>query len=143
MGRCHCVCDLRGQSIVEYAILLGIVTAAVLGMQVYAKRGIQAGLKMTADSLSPFAPNDADGEKAQVDGMRYDSGDRQTTVFASGMVLDRRSATRTALAKSVNTKTLLGGGVEKTIVSDSVANTGQLPDGPGVSVHAEVVVDVR
>lgn len=41
----------RGQSITEYVILLGVVAAAVLGMQSYAKRGIQAGIKAAADRI--------------------------------------------------------------------------------------------
>lgn len=41
----------RGQSIVEYAIVIGVVTAAVLGMQLYAKRGLQAGIKIAADQI--------------------------------------------------------------------------------------------
>ena len=48
----------RGHSITEYVILLGVVAAAVVGMQFYAKRGIQAGIKVAADRIG-----------SQVDGM--------------------------------------------------------------------------
>jgi len=41
----------KGQSIVEYAILLGVVIAALLIMQVFIKRGVQGGLKDSADKL--------------------------------------------------------------------------------------------
>jgi hypothetical protein len=41
----------RGQSIVEYAILLGVVIAALLIMQMFIKRGYQGGLKESADKL--------------------------------------------------------------------------------------------
>ena len=41
----------RGQSIVEYAILLGVVIAALLIMQMFIKRGYQGGLKDAADKM--------------------------------------------------------------------------------------------
>lgn len=40
-----------GQSASEYAILLGVITVFVLGIQAYAKRGIQAGVRMAADQI--------------------------------------------------------------------------------------------
>lgn len=43
--------SLRGQSIAEYGIVLGIVAAALAGMQVYAKRAIQAAIKVAADEV--------------------------------------------------------------------------------------------
>lgn len=41
----------KAQSISEYVILFGIITAALLGMQVYMKRGIQAVIKVAADEI--------------------------------------------------------------------------------------------
>lgn len=41
----------KGQSILEYAILLGVVIAAILIMQVFVKRGYQGGLKESADKM--------------------------------------------------------------------------------------------
>ena len=41
----------KGQSIVEYAILLGVVITALLIMQVFVKRGYQGGLKESADKI--------------------------------------------------------------------------------------------
>ncbi len=43
--------DARGQSISEYAILLGLVIAVLVGIQLYAKRGLQAAVKVAADQL--------------------------------------------------------------------------------------------
>lgn len=40
-----------GQSILDYAILLGVITTTLVGMQFYIKRGIQAGIKVSADQL--------------------------------------------------------------------------------------------
>lgn len=39
----------RGQSLSEYAVLLGVVAAAVVGMQLYVKRGVQAKLRTGVD----------------------------------------------------------------------------------------------
>ena len=43
--------SVGGQAIVEYAILIGVITAAIVGMQTYAKRGIQATVKLAADQI--------------------------------------------------------------------------------------------
>ncbi len=53
----------RAQSFVEYAVVLTVVVAALVGMQLYAKRGIQAGIKTATDRMSPF-PSDPQGELA-------------------------------------------------------------------------------
>lgn len=39
----------KGQSTAEYAIVIGLVLAAVVGMQIYVKRGIQAKFKDASD----------------------------------------------------------------------------------------------
>ena len=41
----------RGQSILEYGVILGIVALALGMMQVYLRRGIQAGIKVAADEI--------------------------------------------------------------------------------------------
>ena len=41
----------RANLMVEYAIMLGLITAAVTLMQTYIKRGIQGTIKATADQL--------------------------------------------------------------------------------------------
>ena len=41
----------KAQSTAEYAVVLSLVVAAVIGMQVYVKRGLQARVKAGADSL--------------------------------------------------------------------------------------------
>src|SRR3989338_4429757 len=42
-----------GQSTTEYAVLLAVVAAALIGMQAYMKRGIQGRLRNLADQVSP------------------------------------------------------------------------------------------
>lgn len=41
----------RGQSTLEYAVLIVIVIAALLSIQVYIKRGVQGRLKSSADDI--------------------------------------------------------------------------------------------
>lgn len=42
----------KAQSVVEYGILIGIVAAAILVMQTYMKRGVQAGIKVSVDEFA-------------------------------------------------------------------------------------------
>ena len=47
----------KGQSLVEYSVLLAIVVAAWMAMHIYLKRGIAGGLRGSADSIGePYAP---------------------------------------------------------------------------------------
>lgn len=41
----------KGQTILEYAVLIAIVGAVFIGMQTYIKRAIQAGVKIAADQI--------------------------------------------------------------------------------------------
>ena len=41
----------KGQAVFEYAIIIGIVVLALGMMQVYVRRGVQAGIKIAADEL--------------------------------------------------------------------------------------------
>lgn len=132
----------RGQAIFEYALLLAVVAAAVAGMQIFAKRGIQAAVKMTADGMSPEL-NDPGGEEAQFLGIRYESRDRQNEVFSSGMVLDKQSSTQSVSDQHVKMETKIDGRVETTIPlqGDTTATTGALANlGAGVSDYVEVVI---
>ena len=48
------------QSTLEYAILIGVITAALIAMQVYIKRGYEGKLKEGADSMGwQFDPTGA------------------------------------------------------------------------------------
>ena len=51
----------KGQSTAEYAILIGIVIAAAVGIQTYVKRGLQARFKTTVDT---FVHESAGGDNA-------------------------------------------------------------------------------
>jgi uncharacterized protein (UPF0333 family) len=45
----------KGQSTAEYAIVIGLVIAAAVGMQIYVKRGLQAKIKGAVDYNDPSA----------------------------------------------------------------------------------------
>jgi hypothetical protein len=53
----------KGQSTLEYAILIGVVVAGLIAMQVYLKRGIQGGLRESADTAGKqFSPGHTTNE---------------------------------------------------------------------------------
>jgi len=44
--------EQRGQSTAEYAIVLGVVLAALVAMQIYVKRGVNARVKVGVDEFT-------------------------------------------------------------------------------------------
>ena len=49
---------MRGQSTLEYAILVVIIIGALLAIQTYLKRGVQGKLKSSADDIGDqYSPN--------------------------------------------------------------------------------------
>lgn len=130
----------NGQAIFEYALLLAVVAAAVAGMQLYVKRSIQAGVKMTADHMSPFDA-DPDGEEAQFAGIRYESRDRQTDIFSTGSTVDRKSKSQTVADQRINTQAHEDGSVTTIVEDDRTTTTGALQSvGPNVTDYSEVVM---
>lgn len=83
----------KAQSISEYVVLIGIVTAALLGMQVYMKRGIQGVIKVQADQLGP-----QQGQQVFINFKRQTKSD---------------STTYTSSAGTVATESFVGGGRRK------------------------------
>ena len=49
----------KGQSIMEYAVLVSLVIAAITGMQLYVKRGLQAKIKDASDNLPNYITTQA------------------------------------------------------------------------------------
>jgi hypothetical protein len=60
--------DSRGQSVAEYSIAIAFVLAAVIGMQIYAKRSIQARVKKAVDTLVAVDPTAAGVDAAWISG---------------------------------------------------------------------------
>lgn len=45
--------SIRGQQILEYAILIAAISAALMTMYVYGKRGLQSMIRYSADQIGP------------------------------------------------------------------------------------------
>lgn len=45
----------RGQSALEYALIIAVVVAALIAMSVYVRRSVQANLKMIEDQINAEA----------------------------------------------------------------------------------------
>ena len=119
-----------GQTILEYAIMLGVVTSAILAMQIYAKRGIQSVVKLNADQLGD-----------QADGIRYESGERQNRVIPEGRTLARKS--QAAIDINSNGHTIEEeSGRQTRIIDDTNTAHGVLAAG-GVTSSSTVISDVR
>ena len=90
-------------------MIFGVVAAAITGMMVYAKRGLQAGLKTAADDMSPFAGLP---EKAQLEGMRQEAGDTRDALGRpmAGATLASDSSMTTAQESDINMGMTTGGG---------------------------------
>ena len=121
----------------EYALIIGVVAAAVLAMSAYAKRGIQSGIKTATDAISPsrwLDPNaDPNGEIAQLNGIREESGDRQQNGLI-GEVVVRESETMTTSRSFAN----------NSIRMSNSSTTGSLAGrGAGASSYSEVIIDAQ
>ena len=139
---------LQGQAFAEYAILIGIIITALLGMQAYAKRGIQSVVREAADEMSPFrndAVGDPNGERAQVAGMEYEAGGRpdQVQTAKPGNILARESAVATDSAQTMVQHPVQGGGHVTQVVSDTTTTGGALANRGGAASYQEVLVELN
>ena len=52
----------RGQSTLEYVVLVAVVISALLAMRIYMKRGVQGKLRSSTDSIgAQYSPTDVSG----------------------------------------------------------------------------------
>jgi len=58
------ICFSNGQGIIEYVILIAVVSAALLGMQVYMQRGIQAVARIASDEVGSQVDSLEDADKS-------------------------------------------------------------------------------
>ena len=120
-----------GQAMTEFAILAGLIIAALVGMQLYTKRSIQAVVKKASDEIGD-----------QADGMRYESGDRQRGPFSEGATLARESAASTVVDQTITSGARPGGGYVRTAAPERSVTTGAVANrGPGVTAYSKVVVE--
>ena len=124
----HGLWTQQGQALAEYVLILGAVMAAVTGISVYAKRGLQASIKGMADQIG-----------SQTDGIRSESGDRLSDRLITGKVLAKESKVETAVAQEVVVSTGPSGTHRKNFVQDDSTTNGVLAPG-GISSHIKVIV---
>jgi len=79
----------RAQSLIEYGLILGVVTVALLSMQIYFRRGIQSVVKVTADDFGPQGEAVGNIEvaiKKNIYGKAQDGGKGKLIVDTKGVV---------------------------------------------------------
>ena len=84
----------RGQSTLEYAMLIIIIIAALITIQVYIKRGVQGGIKKSADDIGDqFSPGNTNVIVAE----KVSSKQKQTFGLADDGVTAAQGVSRTEL----------------------------------------------
>ena len=61
----HSPFNKRGQSVLEYTVLIAVVCVVAVGSQVYAKRAVQGRLKQGVDMIGQRASNLAQGRQGR------------------------------------------------------------------------------
>ena len=114
-----------GQTITEYLLIFAVVAAAILGMQVYARRGIQAAVKTAADRMSPVA-GDTSGQAAQLLGIRQESGDSRDALGRPiiGATVASDSSMTTKQQSNTDLGATAGGGYVTTYNADGSTTQG-------------------
>ena len=92
----------KGQSTAEYAIVIGLVIAAIVAMQIYVKRGLQGKVKDAVDYK--------------------DSSDTVTGTTAQYEPYYSSSAMTSTRQASEKAEGATGGGVTRTIVGEDVSS---------------------
>lgn len=89
----------RGQSTLEYGLVIAVVVAALIAMQAYFKRGLQGKLKQASDDIgeqySPDATNSTITVSSLVNStetVTVDQDGRPTTRTTSSQKQDRNSS---------------------------------------------------
>ena len=89
----------KGQSTLEYAVLIIIIIGALLSIQVYIKRGIQGRLKGAADDI----------------GDQFSVGNTNVT-----QTMTTSSVTKDTFTRGVSGSTLIGDGVASPVTNSAI-----------------------
>lgn len=86
----------KGQSTLEYAVVIAVVVGALLAMQVYIKRGIQGKLRQSSDDIGEqFSPGYTTGTYVTYSNINstedISGGTNSTTNTISGQYQNRTS----------------------------------------------------
>ena len=85
----------RGQSSLEYAVIITIIVAALIAMQVYVKRGVQGRLKQASDDIgAQFSPGYTTGTYTTSTNVTSNEAISQTTVGNAVMSQTDRDTTQ-------------------------------------------------
>lgn len=71
---------IRGQSVLEYAMIIAVVVGALLAMQIYMKRGLQGRLRESSDEIG----QQFDAEKTTISRTTTHTGTTVQTVKPTG-----------------------------------------------------------
>lgn len=108
----------KAQSILEYAVLLGLAGIALFSMQVYFKRGIQSVIKVAADEVGSQKGSE---EFDPIKGSKSDSKVRRVVSGAPAATAD--------LAQGVSERQVVDSGGRKIRYIHSVSEVQPLEDG--------------
>ena len=92
----------KGQSTLEYAVLIVIIIAALLAMNQYIKRGLQGRLKIATDDIGDqFSPGNTNYRKTTTTGALEAQQFGINAVGVQSTVLLNREATTTAETSNI------------------------------------------
>ena len=118
----------RGQSIAEYLLIFAVVAAAIMTMQVYAKRGIQGVVKTAADQMSPIVDpvtKEPNARAGQALGIFQEAGDqKKLKEMPAGAVAWKESSVTTDAHRTYTTRDVEKGGHEVVDDTDVTHSTG-------------------
>ncbi len=103
----------RGQSTGEWAILLGVVVAMLIGMQIYTKRGLNARLKDGSDSVTLYVTKQFDPSKTTLG-----KAEKQYEPYYASSNFDVAQNSKSTM------KEVAGGIVSKLDINEATTRTG-------------------
>ena len=125
----------RGQSTAEYAILIAVVIAAVVGMQLYVKRGLQAKLKGGADAYTAVGP-DIGGNAGAVGITIGTQAQYEPYYTAAGVMVTNANNTE-------HSNLALGGTLTKTGINNATIRNGVQAQGTDTAADTPWNADFR
>lgn len=90
----------RGQSTLEYAVLVVVIIGALIAMQVYVKRGVQGRLRESTDQIGEqFSPGYTESNKTTYS---YVKSNEETTAFTTTSTIEQQYQCQTVDEKVQN-----------------------------------------
>ncbi len=88
---------IKGQSILEYAMIIAVVVGALLAIQIYMKRGLQGRLRESSDQIG----EQFDANNTQITRTTTHAGTTTQTVKGGETKSETTNETRTETGKDV------------------------------------------